>query len=209
VTSSWRFCPQCRTPRLDGAGYCGECGFDFDAPRDIPAKETQAPAPPTTNGRRRSRVAISVAAALVICAVLGAGALLFRPAAGQTPTATIEPEATIIALTSPPPMPEGVADPSTPAYNQAKGFSPDAQRILTAAVLRLSLERYRQAAGAYPSGLVALFPVYAPTSPDGVPMTSAPTAADGYTYVRAGDGYTLSVTLASGRAYTTTSPSSR
>ena len=97
-------------------------------------------------------------------------------------------------------------DPDTPAYQEASGFTPDAVRVLTVTVLQLSLERYHDDVGAYPTTLDALFPGYAPPGPDSRPMTAPPAVADGYTYTGSGDTYTLSVVLAGGAPYVMTAP---
>ena len=113
----------------------------------------------------------------------------------------------MIVLTSPAPQPPaGLADPSTPAYQASSGFTPDAVRVLTVLSLRLGLERYKSEHGAYPISLAALFPADAPLGQDGKPMTGAPAQSDGYTYTGGGATYTLSVVLASGQAYTVSSP---
>jgi hypothetical protein len=113
-----------------------------------------------------------------------------------------------VALTSPSTsqVPAGLADPSTPAYQVASGFTPDAVRVLTVTVFQLSLSRFYADTGRYPTTLDALFPTYAPPGPDGTPMTTAPSVVDGYTYTTTGSAYTLSVALASGQSYTVRGP---
>ena len=107
-----------------------------------------------------------------------------------------------VVLTSPPPRPPaGLADPSTPAYDPSSGFTADAVRVLTATAVQVSLERYREEHGAYPSSLEALFPADAPIGQDGKPMGGPPAEADGYRYTGGGSTYRLSVVLDSGQAY--------
>ena len=162
--------------------------------------------------RRRGRVGVVVAVvALVSLAALAvvAAALvvpqLNRPPGSSFPPVAPDPGA--IALTSPPPaQPAGLADPDTPAYQPGSGFTPDAVRVLTVTVLRLSLEQYRAATGSYPADLAALYPAYAPMGPGGTPMAAPPSSSDGYAYGASGSGYTLSVQLASGQSYATTNP---
>jgi hypothetical protein len=158
--------------------------------------------------RRSPLLLLGLVAFLVIAAGVGVGvAVLLKPSATPGPVAG-SPFPSPVALTSPPAsqIPAGLADPSTPAYQAASGFTPDAVRVLTVTVLRLSLEQYRVAHGSYPANLSALFPEYAPPGSDGTPMTGPPSAADGYTYATDGSAYTLSVVLASGRSYTTSNP---
>jgi hypothetical protein len=113
----------------------------------------------------------------------------------------------MIVLTSPPPQPpSGLADPSTPAYQASSGFTPDAVRVLTVLSFQLGLERYKPEHGAYPSSLTALFPADAPFGQDGKPMAGPPSQSDGYAYTGGGATYRLSVVLASGQAYTVSSP---
>jgi hypothetical protein len=104
------------------------------------------------------------------------------------------------------PLPAGLADPSTPAYDSSTGFTPDAVRTLTVVSLQLGLERYRSEHGAYPTGLDALFPADAPLGQDGLPMGGPPPAGDGYSYVGDGSTYTLSAVLASGQLFTVAPP---
>jgi hypothetical protein len=99
--------------------------------------------------------------------------------------------------------PEGLADPVTPAYDETTGFTPDAVRIGTLISLQVSLERYRDAKGAYPESLAALFPDFAPPRPDHRPLAGPSAPSDGYSYTRETPAaFTLSVVLASGQAYT-------
>ncbi len=207
-----RFCPACGTARVQGARYCGGCGADL-APSASPVTVSSEPAPPppavapVVPPRRRGRLWAGVAsvAVLAIAAVVVGAVALWLPAGTPDPSVLSDPGA--VALTSPPaPQPAGLADSDTPAYDPDTGFTPDAIRVLTVTVLRLSLEEYRAATGAYPADLSALYPAYAPSGPDGAPMAGPPPAADGYAYRAAGSGYTLSVALASGQAYTTTDP---
>jgi hypothetical protein len=139
--------------------------------------------------------------------ILAIGIAALVSACGSTsPTASPSPVSAII-LTSPQPQPPaGLADPSTPAYQASSGFTPDAVRVLTVLSTQLGLERYQSEHGVYPASLEALFPADAPLGQDGRPMTGPPSQADGYTYTGGGTMYTLSVTLASGQAYTVHPP---
>ena len=144
-------------------------------------------------------------------AVVAVACLLAACQPSPSPTATDAvspssgPSSQLLVLTSPrPPLPSGMADPSTPAWQPSSGFTPDAVRVLTVTALRLSLEKYRAAKGSYPADLTSLFPAYAPDGPDGKPMAEPPAASDGYAYGASGAGYTLSVRLASGQSYSTT-----
>jgi zinc-ribbon domain len=229
-----RFCPSCGAPRAEGARYCGACGADLGTaargrpteaapagplaagsvhPAD-PAPAPRAPLEPATppSARRDRRGAPLVLTALLgVAAVLVltvAGVVLVLPhLAGAAPSATASLEPGAIVLTSPVPQPlAGLADPSTPAYQSGTGFTPDAAKVLAVTVLRLSLEQYRAAMGAYPTTLAALFPTYAPPGPNGQPLTAAPPTSAGYAYQSSGTGYTLSVVLASGQRYVTSNP---
>jgi hypothetical protein len=137
------------------------------------------------------------AVALSALAVTGAVFLLRPPGPAATPAASVFDHP--IALTSPaasrPPRP---GDPNTPAYAEGSGFTPDATKVLTVAVLQVSLARYHDASGSYPASLAALFPTYAPLGPDGAPMASPPA---GFAYSPSPTGYRLSVTLADGSLY--------
>ena len=158
--------------------------------------------------RPRPLLLLGLVAFLVIAAGVGVGAaLLLKSSATPGPVAGT-PFASPVALTSPSAsqIPAGLADPSTPAYQEGSGFTPDAIRVLTLTVLRASLSRYHDALGTYPTTLDALFPTYAPPGPDGTPMTTAPTAAEGYAYTTTGSAYTLSVVLASGQSYEVSGP---
>lgn len=135
------------------------------------------------------------------------------PASGQPPSASASPAGTplssgLVVLTSPPPQPpDGLADPSTPAYDPSTGFTPDAVRVLTVLSIQVALEGYREGRGAYPDALAALFPDFAPIGPDHQPMTGPPAASDGYAYtLDASTSYTLSVVLESGQAYVVHAP---
>ena len=99
------------------------------------------------------------------------------------------------------------AGQNLPAYEPSTGFEPDAARILTVTSIRISLEEYRAAHGAYPASLDALFPTFAPRGQSGQAMASLPPASDGYTYVQTGaTSYTLSVRLSNGQTYSVTAP---
>lgn len=210
--TSPRFCQACGTPLVEGARFCGGCGADL-APSAAPTTALPEPAPPpplvapvAPPRRRGRRWAAAASVALLAIAVVVVGVVALQLPAG-TPDPSVLPDPGAVALTSPPPtQPVGLADPDTPAYDPGTGFSPDAIRVLTVTVLRLSLEEFRAATGAYPADLYALFPAYAPAGPDGTPIAGPPPAAEGYVYHAAGSGYTLSVQLASGQAYTTTNP---
>jgi len=146
-------------------------------------------------GHARARLILAIA----VAALVGA-------CGSPNPTASPASVGPIV-LTSPPPQPPpGFADPSTPAYQASSGFTSDAVRVLTVLSLQLGLERYYSGHGAYPTNLAALFPADAPLGQDGKPMTGPPAEADGYKYSGGGATYTLSVTLASGQAYTVSSP---
>jgi hypothetical protein len=94
-----------------------------------------------------------------------------------------------------------------PAYEPSTGFEPDAVRILTVTSIRISLEEYRAAHGAYPASLDVLFPTFAPRGQSGQVMASLPPASDGYTYVQTGaTSYTLTVRLSNGQTYSVTAP---
>lgn len=94
-----------------------------------------------------------------------------------------------------------------PAYEPSTGFEPDAARILTVTSIRISLEEYRAANGAYPASLDALFPSFAPLGQNGQAMTAPPPVSDGYAYVQTGTtSYTLSVQLSNGQTYSVTAP---
>jgi hypothetical protein len=158
--------------------------------------------------RGRPLALVALVAFLLIAAGVGVGAvLLFRPSSAPD-QAVGTPFPSPIALTSPPAshVPSGLADPMTPAYRAGSGFTPDAVRVLTVTVLRLSLEQYKSANGTYPPDLAALFPAFAPKGPDGKPMAGPPAGADGYAYSASGAAYTLAVVLASGQSYTTSNP---
>ena len=215
-----RFCPACGRPAVDGARFCGGCGADLGAtgalpgPAPVPPSAlTPAPlpeAPTPASARRRGRRGPALAAfALLAVAALVAGAVAAGLSAGATSLyPPVAPDPSAVALTSPPPAPPaGLADAGTPAYRPGSGFTPDAVRVLTVTVLRLSLEQYRAATGSYPAMLAELFPRYAPNGPDGRPMARPPSVADGYVYLASSvSAYTLSVRLASGQSYTTANP---
>jgi len=154
------------------------------------------------HGRLRLILAIGVAALVGACS--SASPSPGSPSRAMSPTPGASPiPSGMIVLTSPAPQPPaGLADPSTPAYQASSGFTPDAVRVLTVLSLQLGLERYKSEHGAYPTSLAGLFPADAPLGQDGKPMTGPPSPADGYTYTGGGATYTLSVTLASGQAYT-------
>ena len=230
-----RFCPSCGAARIEGTRFSGGCGADLAAPGvptapgetgtqpQVPAVIERQAAPHTVVhpaevvyrtvpgvrlAQRRPLLLVGLVAFLVIAAGVGVGAaVLLKPSATAGPVVGT-PFPSPIALTSPPAsqVPAGLADPSTPAYQVGSGFTPDAVRVLTVTVLRLSLEQYRAAHGSYPADLSALFPDDAPTGAGGTPMASPPSAADGYTYTTTGDVDTLAVVLASGQSYTTSNP---
>ena len=157
-------------------------------------------------GRLRPVLAIGVA---VLVAACGAANPTLGPSsrpASPTVVPTSIPSGMIVLTSAPPQPPSGLADPSTPAYQGSSGFTPDAVRVLTVLSLQLGLERYKSEDGAYPTTLAALFPADAPLGQDGKPMSGPPAQSDGYTYTGGGATYTLSVVLASGKAYTVSSP---
>jgi hypothetical protein len=158
--------------------------------------------------RRGPLMLVALVAFLVMAAGVGVGAVLLLRQSSGSDQAAGSPSASLIVLTSPSAsqVPVGLADPITPAYQTGSGFTPDAVRVLTVTVLRLSLEQYKSANGTYPPDLAALFPAFAPNGPDGKPMAGPPASADGYAYSASGTGYTLAVVLTSGQSYTTSNP---
>ena len=233
MTTPPAFCPDCGTRRLPDARFCGGCGADLGGAAPTPAVGPSKvlrpggagpaeaapgvvvtpPSPrPPARARRPSRTPLLVATALALVLVPGGAGLwwLLHPSAGPTGSPDGSPFPSPIALTSPPASraPQ-IADPDTPAYQAASGFTPDAVRVLTVTVLQLSLERYHDDVGTYPTTLDALFPSYAPAGPDGQPMSGPPAVTDGYSYTGSGDTYTLSVVLAGGAPYVVTAPAGR
>lgn len=95
------------------------------------------------------------------------------------------------------------ADPDQPFYEEGKGFAPDADRILLATALAISVELYSASQGHYPTSLADLFPEFAPTGKDGNRMTSAPAECK---YQSDGTSYQLAITLESGRDYEVRGP---
>jgi len=231
MTAPAAFCPSCGTRRLPDTRFCVTCGADLGAaaptpsagPSEAVVPEHEEPADaqahvvvatasprPSEAARRPSRTPLLVATTLVLVILVVGGAglwWLFRGSASPaaSPDGSLFPHP--IALTSPPgSRGPSIGDPNAPAYQAASGFTPDAVRVLTMTVLQLSLERYHDDLGAYPTTLGALFPTYAPPGPDGQPLTGPPSVADGYSYTWSSGTYSLSVVLAGGERYTVSSP---
>ena len=152
----------------------------------------------------RHRAVPITAAVVAVVLVGGCGSSAATP---STPATSAPSASTIFVLTSPAPLLSvPFTDPSAPAFVEGSGFTPDATRVLTVASLQLALERYKAGTGSYPASLGDLFPGYAPLGPGGKAMAGPPAASDGYTYAVSGSGYTLSVVLTGGQAYSVGAP---
>jgi hypothetical protein len=112
------------------------------------------------------------------------------PSTSPSPSPSASP-----AEVSPTPVSRPTTSPS------ASVSTLDAIRIETVNSLAMSLERYHNTVGTYPTTLDALFPDYAPPDVNASDL-------DVYNYTSTGTEYILSTELSDGTPYVVTSPKS-
>ena len=155
--------------------------------------------------RPRLHFFVAVFLLLLLALIMTTGCWRYEDTTTTSPASSLEQAEVLHFNRGVPPAEDYLANPAESIYDESKGFSADAVKVLTQASLQLSLERYRLNVGSYPPSLDDLFPTYAPTDQDGQLLTAPP---EGYAYTQTGNGagYNLTVTLSAGKPYTVHQP---